>query len=140
MKKTKIGINGFGRIGRQLTKALLQNYSHEIKIVAINDLAPISNCAHLFKYDSTYGNFQGNIDSDDNYLIINNEKIKVFSKKSPSEIPWNQENVEIVVESTGFFTDSSDAGNHLGDSVKKVIISPNKGPKSFLKFTCCFKP
>ena len=123
MKKTKIGINGFGRIGRQLTKAILQNYSNEIQIVAINDLAPISNCAHLFKYDSTYGNFQGNIDSDDNYLIINNEKIKVFSEKSPSEIPWEQENVEIVVESTGFFTDASDAGNHLSKSVKKVIIS-----------------
>ena len=123
MKKTKIGINGFGRIGRQLTKAILQNYSNEIQIMAINDLAPISNCAHLFKYDSTYGNFQGNIDSDDNYLIINNEKIKVFSEKSPSEIPWEQENVEIVVESTGFFTDASDAGNHLSKSVKKVIIS-----------------
>ena len=123
MEKTKIGINGFGRIGRQLTKAILQNYSNKIQIVAINDLAPISSCAHLFKYDSTYGNFQGNIDSDENYLIINNEKIKVFSEKSPSNIPWDQENVEIVVESTGFFTDASDAGNHLKKSVKKVIIS-----------------
>jgi len=123
MKKVKIGINGFGRIGRQLTKAIHEKYTNEIEIVAINDLASISSCAHLFKYDSTYGNFQGNVNASGDFLIINDKKIKVFSEKSPSEIPWDQEEIEIVVESTGFFTDASDAEKHLGNSVKKVIIS-----------------
>ena len=125
----RVGINGFGRIGRQSLKAMLERYSNQIEVVAINDLTDTETNAHLFRYDSTYGRFDGTVEVlDDNDLSINVKKIKVFQQKDPAQIPWGDLGAQIVVESTGFFTDASKAKAHLHDSVKKVIISaPAKG-------------
>jgi len=125
----RLGINGFGRIGRQSLKAMLERYSNQIEVVAINDLTDTETNAHLFRYDSTYGRFDGTVEVlDDNDLAINGKKIKVFQQKDPAQIPWGDLGAQIVVESTGFFTDASKAKAHLHDSVKKVIISaPAKG-------------
>ena len=125
----RVGINGFGRIGRQSLKAMLERYSNQIEVVAINDLTDTETNAHLFRYDSTYGRFDGQVEVlDNNDLSINGKKIKVFQQKDPAQIPWGDLGAQIVVESTGFFTDASKAKAHLHDSVKKVIISaPAKG-------------
>jgi len=125
----RVGINGFGRIGRQSLKAMLERYSNQIEVVAINDLTDTETNAHLFRYDSTYGRFDGTVEVlDDNDLAINGKKIKVFQQKDPAQIPWGDLGAQIVVESTGFFTDASKAKAHLHDSAKKVIISaPAKG-------------
>ena len=121
MKISKIGINGFGRIGRQLTKLLLG--SENIKIAAINDLSDIKTSSHLFKYDTSYGQFNGKVESNENQIIINGEKINKISEKDPSKINWSDYDVDIVVESTGIFTNKSEASKHLNGTVKKVIIS-----------------
>ena len=121
MKISKIGINGFGRIGRQLTKLLLG--SENIKIAAVNDLSNIKTSSHLFKYDTSYGQFNGKVESNENQIIINGEKINKISEKDPSKINWSDYDVDIVVESTGIFTKKSDASKHLNGTVKKVIIS-----------------
>ncbi len=125
----RVGINGFGRIGRQSLKAMLERYSTQIEVVAINDLTDTETNAHLFRYDSTYGRFDGQVEVlDNNDLSINGKKIKVFQQRDPAQIPWGDLGAQIVVESTGFFTDASKAKAHLHDSVKKVIISaPAKG-------------
>jgi len=108
---------------------MLERYSNQIEVVAINDLTDTETNAHLFRYDSTYGRFYGTVEVlDDNDLAINGKKIKVFQQKDPAQIPWGDLGAQIVVESTGFFTDASKAKAHLHDSVKKVIISaPAKG-------------
>jgi glyceraldehyde 3-phosphate dehydrogenase len=108
---------------------MLERYSNQIEVVAINDLTDTETNAHLFRYDSTYGRFDGTVEVlDDNDLAINGKKIKVFQQKDPAQIPWGDLGAQIVVESTGFFTDASKAKAHLHDSVKKVIISaPAKG-------------
>ncbi len=121
MKITKIGINGFGRIGRQLTKLLLG--SENIKIAAVNDLSNIKTSSHLFKYDTSYGQFNGKVEFNENQIIINGEKINKISEKDPSKINWSDYDVDIVVESTGIFTKKSEASKHLNGTVKKVIIS-----------------
>ena len=121
MKISKIGINGFGRIGRQLTKLLLG--SENIKIAAVNDLSDIKTSSHLFKYDTSYGQFNGKVESNENQIIINGEKINKISEKDPSKINWSDYDVDIVVESTGIFTNKSEASKHLNGTVKKVIIS-----------------
>ena len=121
MKITKIGINGFGRIGRQLTKLLLG--SENIKIAAVNDLSNIKTSSHLFKYDTSYGQFNGKVEFNENQIIINGEKINKISEKDPSKINWSDYDVDIVVESTGIFTNKSEASKHLNGTVKKVIIS-----------------
>ena len=121
MKISKIGINGFGRIGRQLTKLLLG--SENIKISAVNDLSDIKTSSHLFKYDTSYGQFNGKVESNENQVIINGEKINKISEKDPSKINWSDYDVDIVVESTGIFTKKSEASKHLNGTVKKVIIS-----------------
>ena len=121
MKISKIGINGFGRIGRQLTKLLLG--SENIKISAINDLSNTKTSSHLFKYDTSYGQFNGKVESNENQIIINGEKINKISEKDPSKINWSDYDVDIVVESTGIFTNKSEASKHLNGTVKKVIIS-----------------
>ena len=121
MKISKIGINGFGRIGRQLTKLLLG--SENIKIAAVNDLSNIKTSSHLFKYDTSYGQFNGKVESNENQIIINGEKINKISEKDPSKINWSDYDVDIVVESTGIFTNKSEASKHLNGTVKKVIIS-----------------
>ena len=128
MARTKIGINGFGRIGRQVLKAILERHPDALEVVAINDLTDAASNAHLFKYDSTYGRFDGTVSVDGNDLVINGNKIKVFAEKDPAKIPWSTLSVDIVIESTGVFTDADKAKAHMNGSVKKVIISaPAKG-------------
>ncbi len=125
----RVGINGFGRIGRQSMKALLERYPSQIDVVAINDLTDSATNAHLFKYDTTYGRFDGTVRVlDNNDIEINGKRIKVFSQRDPGQIPWGDEGAQIVIESTGFFSDAAKASAHLRDTVKKVIISaPAKG-------------
>jgi glyceraldehyde 3-phosphate dehydrogenase len=125
---TRIGINGFGRIGRQSMKAMLERYPRELEIVAINDLTDTKTNAHLLKYDSTYGRFPGEVETTPDSLIVNGHSIKVIAQRDPAQIPWGDLGVEIVIESTGFFTDADKAAAHLKGGAKKVIISaPAKG-------------
>jgi glyceraldehyde 3-phosphate dehydrogenase len=122
----KVAINGFGRIGRLAFKAGLQN--KELDIVAINDLTDSKTLAHLFKHDSTFGEYNGSVSSEPGYLIINNKKIKVLSERDPSKLPWKDLGIDIVIESTGLFTDADKAKLHIQAGAKKVIISaPAKG-------------
>lgn len=123
MSRTKIGINGFGRIGRQVFRTISQRHPNKLQVVAINDLANPQQQAHLLKYDSTYGRYDGKVEVNDGALVINDERIEVFSERDPANIPWDDTGVEIVIESTGFFTDAEQASSHLSDGVKKVIIS-----------------
>jgi glyceraldehyde 3-phosphate dehydrogenase len=125
---TRVGINGFGRIGRQSMKAILERHGGELEVVAINDLTDTKANAHLLKYDSTYGRFPGEVEATPDSLIVNGQKIKVLAQRDPAQIAWGDLGVEIVIESTGFFTDAEKAAAHLHDTVKKVIISaPAKG-------------
>ena len=125
---TKIGINGFGRVGRQVLKAIRDYYPNELEVVAINDLAPPETNAHLFKYDSNYGRFPGKVVVEGNNLKIDGSVVRVFAERDPALIPWKDVGAQIVVESTGRFTEAEKARAHLHDSVKKVIISaPAKG-------------
>jgi len=125
---TRIGINGFGRIGRQSMKAMLERHPGELEIVAINDLTDTKTNAHLLKYDSTYGRFPGEVETTEDSLIVNGHKIKVLALRDPGQIPWGDYGVDIVIESVGIFTDAEKAGAHLRGGAKKVIISaPAKG-------------
>ncbi|MEP6962653.1 MAG: type I glyceraldehyde-3-phosphate dehydrogenase [Acidobacteriota bacterium] len=118
---TKIGINGFGRIGRNVLRASI---SHpDVEIVATNDLTDTKTLAHLLKYDSILGPFKGEVTIDGDSIVVNGKRIKVFAIKDPAEIDWSSLGVQIVVESTGRFTEAADAKKHLKGSVKKVIIS-----------------
>jgi len=122
----KVGINGFGRIGRNVVRAALHN--PEIEFVAVNDLTDTATLAHLTKYDSVLGKLHEDVTHDADSISIGGKKIKVFAIKDPAAIDWSSLGVEIVVESTGFFTDAVDAAKHLKGTVKKVIISaPAKG-------------
>ena len=123
MSKTlKIGINGFGRIGRQVVRAAKEN-GVAIDIVAINDLTDTKTLAHLFKYDSVHGRFDGEVSHDADSITINGDKIKVLKEKDPALLPWKDLGVEIVLESTGRFTKAEDAKKHMTAGAKKVIIS-----------------
>ncbi len=123
MAKTKIGINGFGRIGRQVLKALLERHKDKFDVVAINDLVDAPTNAHLFRYDSNYGRFGGTVAVDGSDLIVNGDRLKVFAEKDPAAIPWASVGADFVVESTGFFTDADKARAHITAGAKKVIIS-----------------
>lgn len=125
---TKIAINGFGRIGRQVTKALFEKYRGEFDLVAVNDLSKVETNAHLFKYDSNYGVFKGEVTVDGGDIIIDGDRVKVCMERDPSKLPWGEMGVDIVIESTGIFTDREKAALHLSAGAKKVIISaPAKG-------------
>jgi len=117
----KVGINGFGRIGRISFRALLQK--KDVDVVAINDLTDTKTLAHLLKYDSAHGQFPGEVSHDAENLIINHHKIRVFAIKNPAEIPWGSLGVDVVLESTGFFTEKEKAHAHIDAGAKKVIIS-----------------
>jgi len=117
----KVGINGFGRIGRNVYRAAMNNKN--IEIVAVNDLTDAKTLAHLLKYDSVLGNLHADVKAGENSVIVNGKEIKVFAQRDPAMIPWGTVGVEYVVESTGHFTDKAKAVAHLKDSVKKVIIS-----------------
>lgn len=124
----KVGINGFGRTGRQILKAILDYYPQELEVVAINDLFDPKTNAHLFKYDSNYGCFPGTVETKEGALVVNGKEIKVLMEKDPSSLPWKALGVQIVIESSGKFTEAKDAQAHLAAGAKKVIISaPAKG-------------
>ena len=118
-----IGINGFGRIGRLTLRAIEQYHSVEMEVKAINDLGDATINAHLFKWDSTYGVFAGDVAASNDNICINGKDIKVIAERNPADIPWSDYGVDIVIESTGIFTDAAKAAAHLGGSVKKVLIS-----------------
>ncbi len=119
----KVGINGFGRIGRLVFKAAVENNIKDIEIVAVNDLTDAKTLAHLLRYDSTFGKFKGIVEAKDTSLIVNNKEIKVFSQKDPALIPWKDAGVKLVIESTGRFTDAEKAKAHITAGAAKVIIS-----------------
>src|SRR5512146_2461130 len=123
----RVGINGFGRIGRQSLKAMLER-APDVEVVAVNDLVDTKLNALLFKHDSTYGAFPGTVEHTDDSLIVNGHQIKVLKEKDPAALPWGDLGVDIVLESTGIFTDATKAAAHLQAGAKKVIISaPAKG-------------
>jgi glyceraldehyde 3-phosphate dehydrogenase len=130
---TRIGINGFGRIGRQVTRAIKERHPDKLQVVAINDLADTKTNAHLFKYDSNYGIYPGTVEATEDGILIDGSLVKVLAERNPADLPWGDHGVDIVVESTGFFTDGPKAAAHLGGGVKKVIISaPAKGEDATL--------
>jgi glyceraldehyde 3-phosphate dehydrogenase (phosphorylating) len=120
---TRIGINGFGRIGRQTLKAMLERHPDDLEVVAINDLAPTATNAHLFKYDSTYGRYPGEVSAGDGQITVDGHVIKAFNEKDPAALPWKDLGVELAIESTGIFTDATKARAHLDAGARKVIIS-----------------
>ncbi|MDD2522826.1 MAG: type I glyceraldehyde-3-phosphate dehydrogenase [Anaerolineaceae bacterium] len=136
--KTQVGINGFGRIGRLVLKAILERANDALEVVAVNDLFDVKQNAHLFKYDSTYGTFAGEVSVNEaNNLVINGKEIKVFTEKDPGNLPWAEYGVDIVIESTGVFTNAksdpatgkigADAHILRGGAKKVVISAPAKG-------------
>ena len=130
---TRIGINGFGRIGRQVTRAIKERYPNKLQVVAINDLADTQTNAHLFKYDSNYGTYPGTVESTEDGILIGGSLVKVLAERDPDDLPWGDHGVDIVVESTGFFTDGPKAAGHMKGGAKKVIISaPAKGEDATL--------
>lgn len=123
----KVGINGFGRIGRLVLKSVMSKYP-DIEVVAVNDLVDAKTNAFLFKYDSTYGVFDGEVNYGQDYIQINSKKIKVLQESDPSKLPWKDLGVDIVVESSGRFTNREDAEKHIQAGAKKVVITaPAKG-------------
>ena len=125
---TRIGINGFGRIGRQVTRSILERHADALEIVAVNDLTDTQTNAHLFKYDTNYGRYPGTVEAADGHVVVDGKPIKVLSERDPAKIPWGDLGVELVIESTGFFTNAEKASGHLNGGAKKVIISaPAKG-------------
>src|SRR3972149_806284 len=123
----KIGINGFGRIGRNTFRAAMRD--SDVEVVAVNDLPPPDSLAHLLKYDSIHGVLAASVAAEGDQLVVDGRGVKVFSEKDPAQIPWRDLGVEVVIESTGFFTKRDDAAKHLAGGARKVIISaPAKGP------------
>jgi len=124
----RVGINGFGRIGRQALKAILERYDDELEVVAVNDLTTPSTLAHLFAWDSTYGRWDGEVTATEDSIVVDGREIRVFAEREPGKIPWRDLEVELVIESTGLFTDAAKARAHLEAGAQKVIISaPAKG-------------
>jgi glyceraldehyde 3-phosphate dehydrogenase len=125
--KVKVGINGFGRIGRQVLKAIRDYYPDDLEVVAFNDIGDLKTMAHLLKYDSNYGRFDGQVSVEEDGLIIDGKKVKAFKMMDPAEIPWGEMGVSIVVESTGLFTIKKDGVNKKGKTVKGAENHITKG-------------
>jgi glyceraldehyde 3-phosphate dehydrogenase len=124
----KVGINGFGRIGRQSFKALLEEYPDDVEVVAVNDLTDTKTLAYLLQYDSNYGFFDADVEATENSIKIDDFELKVLAEKDPAKLPWKSLGVDLVIESTGRFTDADQAKAHITGGAKKVIISaPAKG-------------
>lgn len=124
----KVGINGYGRIGRNILRALFEsNRTDEIEIVAINDLGDAKTNAHLTRFDTAHGRFPGTVTVEGDNMIVNGKAIKVFSERDPAKIPWGELGVEVVHESTGLFTSKAKSSAHLKGGAKKVIISAPGG-------------
>lgn len=119
----KLGINGFGRIGRLVFRAILERGARDFDIVAVNDLTDAATLAHLFKYDSVHGRFPGDVGVDGDHLVINGDRFKVLSERDPSKLPWGDLGADVVVESTGFFRTREKAAMHLAAGARKVVIS-----------------
>jgi len=120
---TRIGINGFGRVGRLTLKAINQYHSGKLEVAAINDLTDTKTNAHLLKWDSTYGPYPGKVEATEDSIIVDGKEVKVLSERNPGNIPWQDYGVDIVIESTGLFTDATKAAAHLQGGAKKVLIS-----------------
>ncbi|PWN05684.1 type I glyceraldehyde-3-phosphate dehydrogenase [Rhodohalobacter mucosus] len=128
MAKIKVGINGFGRIGRLVMRSILKDQSDHIEVVGINDLTDAKTLAHLFKYDSVQGKFDGEVYADGSNLVINGTKIGVSAERDPSDLKWGERGAEVIVEATGIFRDDKSCQKHIDAGAKKVIISaPGKG-------------
>ncbi len=124
----RVGINGFGRIGRQVLRAAKQQGVADLQFVAVNDLTDTNTLAHLFKYDSVHRTYQGVVEAEPNAVCIDGDRIRILSEKDPGRLPWRELNVDVVLESTGRFTNASDARKHINAGARKVIISaPAKG-------------
>ena len=124
----KVGINGFGRIGRNVFRSVLEHGVKDIEFVAVNDLTDAKTLAHLLKYDSNFGTLPYDVKVEGDSIVVNNKKLQVFAERDPVNIPWGKLGVEVVVESTGIFRDAEKAGKHITAGAKKVIISaPAKG-------------
>ena len=121
--RTRIGINGFGRIGRQVLRAAMERHPDRLDVVAVNDLTDTRTNAHLFKYDTNYGAYPGTVEATDDGIVIDGRPVKVLAERDPTNLPWADLGVEVVVESTGFFTDAGKAAGHLEAGAKKVVIS-----------------
>jgi len=120
---TRVGINGFGRIGRLTLRTISQYHRDELEVVAVNDLTDTATSAHLFKWDTTYGCYPGRVAVNDNTLAVDNQNIKVVAEKDPAAIPWKDLGADVVIESTGLFTDAAKAKAHFTGGAKKIIIS-----------------
>lgn len=120
---TRIAINGFGRIGRLCLRSMLQRHKNLLSVVAVNDMADLETNAHLFQYDSTYGTFNGSLEVGEGILRVDGWEIAVLNQKDPSRLPWKNLGVDVVIESTGFFTDGTKVRSHLEAGAKKVIIT-----------------
>ena len=131
----KVGINGFGRIGRQVLKAMKEKYGDEFDVVAINDLFPPETNAHLFKYDSNYGIYPGAVEVVGGDIIVDGDRIKVFAERDPAKLPWGDLGAEIVIEATGIFRDGKKAAAHIAAGAKKVIISAPAKPADSVDLT-----
>jgi len=124
----RVGINGFGRIGRQSLRAIHERGEGKVQVVAINDIADLATNAHLFRYDSNYGRYPGTVQARDGELVIDGQTIQVFQEREPAAIPWGRAGVELVIESTGRFTQAEKARGHLQGGARKVVITaPGKG-------------
>ena len=122
----KVAINGFGRIGRNALKILLERY--DTQVVAINDITDAATLAHLLKHDSAYGTYDKKVTAKDNSIVVNTREIPVYAEKDPAKLPWKDLGVDVVIESTGFFTNPKDAKAHIKAGARKVVISaPAKG-------------
>ncbi|MCK9385818.1 MAG: type I glyceraldehyde-3-phosphate dehydrogenase [Nevskia sp.] len=123
----KVGINGYGRIGRNVLRALYESGRKDVEIVAINDLGPAATNAHLTRHDTAHGPFPGTVTVDGDYLVVNGDKIKVLANRDPSKLPWGELGVDVVLECTGFFTSKAKAAAHIAGGAKKVVISAPGG-------------
>ena len=120
---TRVGINGFGRIGRLVLRATNSLHPEALEVAAVNDLTDAKTNAHLYKYDTSYGPYEGSVEANNGDLVVDGHSIKVFSERDPAQIPWAEMGVDLVIESTGIFTDAEKARGHLAGGAKKVVIS-----------------
>ena len=119
----RVAINGFGRIGRMVLRAIIESKRTDIQIIALNDLGPIKSNAHLFKYDSVHGPFQGQVTTTDTTIDVGMGPIKVFAEANPKKLPWKELQIDLVMECSGHFTSRTSASKHLEAGAKKVLIS-----------------
>ncbi|MBU4606056.1 MAG: type I glyceraldehyde-3-phosphate dehydrogenase, partial [Proteobacteria bacterium] len=123
MLMVRIGINGFGRIGRQVLKAVLERHPDQLQVVAVNDLFDSETNAHLFKFDSNYGRWPGVVEAKENAIVIDGQEVTCFALRDPAQIPWDEVGVDLVVEGTGLFRTGPQATAHLEAGAKRVIIT-----------------